>query len=201
MRTRALRRWQRLLLSRAAGWLIPTLSTLYFNHYYLTDEGNQLAIVSDEEWARRERHRLLDRSEARLASIETKGPGLATVCAVVGGGVILAVSGGWDSSTCAGKALLVMTALYVIFSLGMPIYLVGQQPRFTIEETDLAAAARTSSPEAYLAEAAAERAVLNTRRTRRLGNLQDAARADLALAVLVLVLWCLLAPVTGLLEK
>jgi hypothetical protein len=51
------------------------------------------------ECSRRERRALLTASEERLRNIEGKGPGLATVSAVIVAVILLAIAGGWREST------------------------------------------------------------------------------------------------------
>jgi hypothetical protein len=192
--------WQKLLTGCVGEYGLPTLSTLYVNRKCFP-EPKRPPIVSDGDWSRRERHALLARSDERLRSIEAKGPGLAAACAVIGAGGLLALSDGWDEATLAGKALLVLAAVYALFSLAMPVFLVGAQPRATITAEELAAASREPDPEAYLANLAATCESVNTWHSQRLGNLQTAARNDLAAAWALLLVWALLGPVTGLLVE
>ena len=186
----------RLLLSSPMSYLLPYLTTRYFNHRRLSGELRTMALP-DEPWARAEAKLLLQRSEDRMKSIESKGPGLATVAAVVGAGAVAAVAGGWDESTLVGRILLVAVAWYSAFSLLTPISLVGPQPRDTIDLAHLGVAARSSDPERYLAAREVEAAQRNVRRTQRLANLQDAARLELTAALACLLLWALLGPLVG----
>ena len=96
----------------------------------------------------RERRELLSGSQERMASLEGKGPGLATVNAVVVAAALLAVASGWDESTLVGRIILAAAAFYAGFSLLMPLYLVGPLPRAVIHVADLIAVAKSGSPEA-----------------------------------------------------
>jgi hypothetical protein len=187
----------RFLTGRAGEYLLPTLSTLYVNKRLVkAPPASHLPATS---WAQQERRAMLDRSIERLRGIEGKGPGLATVSAIFAGAVLLALATQWNDSNVAGKALLVIATGYTIASLVTPIYLVGQQPRYQLDGLLEAAAAETD-PEEWLAQRAGELWARNSERITKLGNLQDAARNELALAFAVLIAWALLVPVSGALE-
>jgi hypothetical protein len=196
----SLKRWQRVVLWRPLRFVLPTATTLYFNHHHLRAE-LKTAALPDEVWAHREASGLLSRSEDRLRSLEAKGPGLATVAAVVAAGVVAAIIEGGGDATLVGKILLGISVWYAIWSLSIPIYLVGPQARETIDLNHVVAAAQKDSPEQYLAERAQKAAQRNVRRGQRIGNLQDGARNELGAALAVLVLWLLLGPATGVLER
>lgn len=189
--------FDRFLTGRAGEYLLPTLSTLYVNKTLVgPPPAPRLPAAS---WAQRERLAMLDRSIDRLRGIEAKGPALATVSAIFAGAVLLALATQWDDSNVAGKALLVTAAGYTVASLLMPIYLVGQQRRYQLDGL-LEAAAAEDDPEEWLAQRAGELWARNSERITKLGNLQDAARNELALAFAVLIAWALLVPVSGALE-
>src|SRR3954454_16375882 len=136
-------------------FILPTLTTLYFNHYHLRGELESVTLPR-KSWAEREAHALLSRSEDRLRSLEGKGPGLATVGAIVAAGVVAAIAEGGDDATMIGKVLLGIAAWYGIWSLFFPIYLVGPQPRDTVDLKHLILATDAGSPEHYLAVRAQE---------------------------------------------
>lgn len=181
-------------------FVIPTLSTVYFNHHHLSGELHTVSLPR-EQWAYDEQQRLLDRSEERLRGLETKGPGLATVGAIVAAGVVAAIVEGGGKATVAGKMLLAIGAWYGIWSLAVPIYLVGPQARSTIDVHQLIAAADSEHPADHVAREAQAAAQNNVRRTQRIGNLQDAARNELTAALAFLVAWLILGPGTGLLTR
>jgi hypothetical protein len=189
--------FDRFLTGRPGELLLPTLSTLYVNKRLV--KSPPVPRLPAAEWAQRERRAMLDRSVDRLRGIEGKGPGLATVSAILAGAALLAVATHWDDSNVAAKALLVIAAGYTVASLVTPIYLVGQQRRYQVDGL-LEAAAGESDPEEWLAQQAGEAWARNSERVTKLGNLQDAARNELALAFAVLIAWALLVPVSGALE-
>lgn len=192
--------WQRLVLWPPLRFVLPTVTTLYFNHHHLRGE-LKTAKLPDEKWAQQQASGLLSRSEDRLRSLEAKGPGLATVAAVVAAGVVAAIIEGGSDATLLGKVLLGLGVWYAICSLLVPMHLVGPQPRETIDLDDVVAAAEKDSPEQYLAVREQEAAQGNVRRAQRIANLQDAARNELIAALAVLILWLLLGPTTGALER
>lgn len=191
--------WQRVVLWRGWRSILPTATTLYFNHHHLSG-GLKTVELPPDGWAQDEAKALLLRSEERLRSLEAKGPGLATVAAVVGAGVVAAIIEGGSNTTLLGKILLVIAAWYSVWSLLIPIYLVGPQPRDTIDLNHLIVAADEDSPEQYLATRSQEAAQGNVRRAQRIANLQDAARNELAAALAVLTAWLVLGPAIGLLQ-
>jgi len=195
-----LKHWQCVVLWPPLRFVLPTATTLYFNHHHLRGK-LKTAKLPDEPWAQQEANGLLSRSEDRLRSLEAKGPGLATVAAVVAAGVVAAVIEGGSDATLLGKVLLGLGVWYAIWSLFVPIYLVGPQPRETIDLNHLIAATDKDSPEQHLAVRAQEAAQRNVRRTQRIANLQDAARNELSAALAVLIAWLLLGPATGVLER
>lgn len=195
-----LKPWQRVLLWPPLRFVLPTATTLYYNHLRLRDELKTFKLPP-ELWAQQEAKALLLRSEDRLRSLEAKGPGLATVAAVVAAGVVAAIIEGGSDATLVGKVLLGMAAWYAIWSLLVPIYLVGPQSRDTIDLNHVIVAAKSESPQQYLAVQAQEAAQGNVRRAHRIGNLQDAARNELSAALAMLTVWLVLGPAVGLLER
>lgn len=192
--------WQSIAMSKPLGLILPTPTTLYFNHYHLRGELKTADLPADS-WAQHEATQLLSRSEDRLRSLEAKGPGLAAVAAIVAAGVVAAIVEGGDDATLLGKVLLGLAAWYAIWSLAVPIWLVGPQPRETIDLNHLISAAAKDSPEQYLAVQAQRAAQGNVRRAQRIANLQDAARSELAAALAVLSAWLVLGPAVGVLER
>jgi hypothetical protein len=91
-------------------------------------------------------------------------------------------------------------ALNTVLSLLMPLYLVGPLKRDTVHVAELVAAAQASDPEESLSRSAAEAAMSNDLRNLRLSNLLDAARRELGYALVLLLLWALLVPVSGVLR-
>lgn len=195
-----LKPWQRAILWPKLRFIFPTLAALYLNRVYLSHELKAPKLDSTP-WAREQARLLLGRSEERLRGIEAKGPGLATVCAVIAAAVIAALLEGWDDATLLGRVLLGLASWYAAFSLLTPIYLVGPQPRHTVDAARVGVASMMPSPEDYIAREEVVASQHNVRRNQRLGNLQDAARNELGAAIAVLVVWALLGPVTGLLVR
>jgi hypothetical protein len=184
---------------RATQYVIPTITAVYVNRF-LVKELQPPLDLPNKQWANHERHALLDRSEERLRSLEGKGPGLATVTAIIAAGVIVSIQSGWTGSDGLGRLLLVIAAVYAGFSLVTPIYLVGPQVRSQIWGSDLEEAVNETSPEEWLAQKAADAAVANSKRTIRLANLQTGARNELAVGFVALALWAILVPATGALK-
>lgn len=195
-----LKPWQRVVLWPGLGFVLPTATTLYYNHHYLRGE-LKTAELPPDPWAQDEANALLSRSEDRLRSLEAKGPGLATIAAVVAAGVVAAIIEGAGDATLVGKVLLGFAAWYATWSLFVPIYLVGPQARETIDLNHLIVAAVEERPEQYLAVRAQEAAQGNVRRAQRIGNLQHAARNELSAALAVLIAWLVLGPAAGLLQR
>jgi hypothetical protein len=189
----------RLLLSEPFWWLVPTPATLYLNHARVR-EPMKAPEFSASDWSRRERRALLTSSEERMRNLEAKGPGLATISAVIVAAVLVCITGGWDESTTLARIILVLAALYAVLSLLMPLYLVGPLRRDTVHIAELEAAAQAKDPEEALAASAAEAAMSNDLRNLRLSNLLDAARRELSYALALLVLWVVFVPGLGVLE-
>jgi len=193
-----LKRWQRIVLWPKLRFVLPTLTALVFNKVRLRRE-LKAPRLPEEPWARAHARQLLARSEERLRGIEAKGPGLAALSAIIGAAVLASLVDGWDDATTLGRLLLAVATWYAVFSLLVPIYLVGPQPRDTVDAPHLGVAASREDAEDYLAREELNAAQRNVRRTQRLANLQDAARNELAAALAVVLMWALLGPVTGLL--
>jgi hypothetical protein len=193
-------RLDRVLLSEPVWWVLPTPAAYYLNRVRIK-KPMDMPDLPTADWARRECHNLLSASEDRLRSIEGKGPGLATVSAVIVGAVVLALTSGWHESTWLGRLLLVLAAVYGGSSLLMPLYLVGPVKRETLHVADLQDAAGDEDPEERLADRAARAAMRNDLRNIGLVNLLGAARRELLYAFVLLLLWGLLAPTTGVLRR
>lgn len=200
MTTANVKPWQQVVLWPPLRFVLPTATTLYYNHHRLREDMKTVELPS-QSWAQQEAKALLSRSEDRLRSLEAKGPGLATVAAVVVAGVVAAIIEGGSDATLGGRVLLGLAAWYAIWSLLVPIYLVGPQIRETVDLADLVVAAKEDSPEQFLAAQAQKAAQGNVRRAHRIGNLQDAARNELSAALVVLTVWLVLGPGVGLLER
>lgn len=180
--------------------LLPTPATLLFN-YRRVRKPMRAPSLPLAEWSRRERHRLLIGSEERRRNLEGKGPGLATVSAVVVAAALVGITGGWKESDAVAKALLALAASYAGLSLLMPIYLVGPLKRNIIDARELEAAADMTDAEEALAQSAAEAAMINDLSNVQLSNLLEAARRELVYAFALLLLWVLLVPATALLQN
>jgi hypothetical protein len=191
-------RVQSLLLSEWLWRLLPTPAIYYLNRTRITTP-TQVPAMPDEEWSQRERRSLLARSEERLRNIEAKGPGLAAVTAVIAAAVLLALTG-WGESEWPAKLLLVLASVYVTLSLCTPLYLVGPLTRHTVTVEDLELAVQDPRPEELLAAKSAEQAMQNDLQNLRLANHLDASRRELAYALVLVIVWALLVPVTGLLH-
>ncbi len=187
-------RW--VMLGRTAEWMLPTPSTFYFNAIAMPPPPKP-ADLPNAEWTRRESHALLDRSEDRRRTIETKGPGLATVSAILVAGVLVALSSGWERSTWPARLLLAGATFYAMVSLLVPIYLVGPLRRQTIRSVELTEAAEQDDPEEFLALKARGGAAINDHDNLALTNLQDAARKEAWFVWTLLIGWALLVPFTG----
>jgi hypothetical protein len=192
---------KKVLLSEQLWWAFPTPCTYYLNRERVR-EPDDMPELPMSEWALRERRELLAGSQERMASLEGKGPGLATVNAVVVAAVLLAIASGWDESALLGRLLLAAAAFYAAFSLLMPLYLVGPLPRAVIHVADLTAvAASERSKEEELATRAAQAAMENDLENRRISNMVDAARRELVYALGLLMFWVALVPITELLRR
>jgi len=161
------------------------------NRRFLAGRAAAPPDLPETPWAIAEQQRLLERSEQRLQSIEAKGPGLATVCAVVAAGIGVAISLTWRDASTLGRVLLGVSAAYAVMSLAAPIKLVGPIERSTITVAQLAEIAAGPAPEASLARQCAQAAADNDRSTLRLSNLQAASRNDLVAATLLFVAWAI----------
>jgi hypothetical protein len=188
-----------LLLSEAFWWVLPTPAIYYLNRARVNTPV-EVPSLPENEWSQRERRSLLSASEERLRNIEGKGPGLATVTAVIAAAVLVALVGGWNESEAFAKVLLVLATLYTFLSLCTPIYLVGPLRRHTVHVAELEQAAGDPQPEEYLAAHSAEAAMENDLQNLRLANHLDAARRELTYALVLVVVWALLVPATGLLR-
>jgi hypothetical protein len=190
----------RALLSEKLWWVLPTPAILYLNRVRLREPAEMPALPRGD-WSRRERRTLLAASEDRLRNLEGKGPGLATITAIVVAAVLVSLSTGWNESTTMGRAMLMLASFYAVLSLLMPLYLVGPLRRDTVHLTELKTAAATDDPEEAIAVSAADAAMKNDLRNLRVANLLDAARRELCYALALLLVWVLLVPVTGLLRR
>ncbi|MGA7272187.1 MAG: hypothetical protein WB239_14040 [Acidimicrobiia bacterium] len=191
-------RW--IMLGTAAEWLLPTPSTVYFNAVEMPPPPEP-AELPDAAWVRKESQALLDRSEDRRRTIETKGPGLATISAIFVAGVLVALTSGWDRSTWPARVLLAAAIFYALVSLLVPIYLIGPLRRQRIRSSELAEASEHDDPERFLAEKARASAAINDHDNLALTNLQDAARKEVGFVWLLLVSWLILVPLTGAAER
>lgn len=187
------------LLSTTLWRILPTPATLYFNRR-LAHQPTLPPTLPPGEWSCRERRALLVSSEDRLRNLEAKGPGLATVSAVVVAAVLVAITAGWNNSTTPARIILMLAAGYAVLSLLMPLYLVGPLKRDTIHITELVAAAKANNAEEELAQSALAASTKNDLQNLRLSNLLDAARRELSYVLALLLLWVLLVPATGLLR-
>lgn len=134
----------------------------------------------------------MERSEARLESLESKGPGLVTVCAVVVAAIAVAIPLSWSDTTGLAKTILVLAGVYSFMSLYTPILLVGPVSRSTVTAATLRRADKHKQPASFLATEKARAAADNDRSVQRLSNLQAASRNDARNATLLLALWLIL---------
>lgn len=162
---------------------------LYTNHRYLTGDPPAPPELPPTSWAVAAQQRLLERSEERLQGIEAKGPGLATVSAIVIAAIALAVSLEWEAATTLQRVLLFAAGAYGAMSLVAPITLVGPIARSTVTMDQLVTAVDDAAPEASLARACSEAAADIDLSVIRLSNLQAASRNDLAAATVLLLAW------------
>lgn len=174
---------------RLGQHLIPLPVALYVNHRFLGDTGLELPQLPETAWAFEEQQRLLERSEERLESIEGKGPGLATVSAIVTAAIAVAISLTWTDASSPQRVILVLSGMYALMSLVAPITLVGPIERSTVTVDQLVAAAKEDVPEASLARACSEASAQIDRSVLRLSNLQAASRNDLVMATLLFLVW------------
>lgn len=180
-------------LWRVGPKLLPLPLAIYVNKARLGGPAPAPEELPSDAWAHAEQQRLLERSEQRLLSIESKGPGLAAACAVVAGAVGVAISLTSKDATTLERVVLITSATYVAMSLAAPIALVGPIARSTITSSQLAEIARNPAPETRLAECCAQAAADNDLSTLRLSNLQAASRNDLVIAAALFLLWAVIA--------
>jgi hypothetical protein len=184
-------RW---LVWRGGQYVLPLPLAWYANRKYLSGSAPEVpSRLPKGDWALAEQQRLLDRSEQRLQGIEGKGPGLATVCAVVAAAIAVAISLAWPDATTLGRLLLGAAAFYAAMSLAAPIRLVGPIERSTITIEFLTTLVNRADGEEVLARQSAQAASDNDRATVRLGNLLAASRNDVRVAVLLFAIWGCLA--------
>jgi hypothetical protein len=176
-------------LWRIGPKLLPLPIAIYVNRTRLGGPAAPPQKLPSDPWARAEQQRLLERSEQRLLSIESKGPGLATACAVIAGAVGVAISLTWEDAATLERIVLITSAAYVAMSLAAPVALVGAIARSTITSSQLAEIAQDAEPETLLGECCAQAAADNDLSTQRLSNLQAASRNDLVIAAALFVLW------------
>ncbi len=140
-------------------------------------------------WTADELDRLLDQSHDRLRSIEGKGPGLATVSAVVGATLGLAISDTWQCATLIQRALLVAATGYTFVSLLSPILVVGSVRRNTLTLNALAELSRENVGVVRAFDVKAQAIAKNDWRVGRLANLQSACASDLRNALILIAVW------------
>jgi hypothetical protein len=190
----------RLLLSSTFWYVLPTPAIFLLNRKRVTAPA-KIGALPPSEWSRRERRKLLQASEARLQSIESKGPGVVTVTAVVAAGVLIALANGWNEAGLLGKLFLVLATFYSALSLLTPIYLVGPLKRHVVDVPELEQAAADADPDEWLATTSANEAMRNDLQNRRLANHLDAARREVAYALGLLLCWAVLAVSWGVFEN
>ncbi len=181
-------------------WLLPTPATYLFNLLRVRSP-TEMPELPPAEWSRRERRELLTGSEDRLRNLEGKGPGLATISAVITAAVLVALTTGWHESRGFARIILVIATVYAVLSLIMPLYLVGPLKREAVHVGALADAAEADDPEEDLAQAAATSAMNQDLRNLRVANLLEAARRELTYALVLLVVWLILVPGTAALKR
>jgi hypothetical protein len=173
--------------------VVPLPYALYVNNHYLSDQervARQDAPAGD--WVDDEATGLLDRSEQRLQSVETKGTGLATVCGIVAAAIAAAISLHWDESTSGAQAVLVVAGVYSFMSLWTPIRLVGPVRRATVTDKLVREAGEQDDPVSFLAAEKMRAAAENDRSVLRCANQQAASRNDVLIAGLLFGVWALL---------
>jgi hypothetical protein len=174
--------------------VLPLLLALYTNIRYLSDKSPESQdALPDEEWAISEANDILARSEDQVETLEGKGPGLATVCAIAASAVGAAVSLTWDESTTLAQMVLIGAAWYSVMSLWAPIVLVGPVRRGTVTHAIVEDAANEVDPAGHLARCKVRAATVNDFTARRLSNLLAASRSDLLKAILLFVAWGIIA--------
>jgi hypothetical protein len=173
--------------------VLPLPYALYVNRRYVPDsEPVTFTSAPVGDWVHDEASGLLERSEQRLQSVETKGTGLATVCGIVAAAIAAAISLHWEASTLGAQAVLVIAGAYSFMSLWAPIRLLGPVRRATITADQLRQAAEDGAPEAYLAAEKMRAAAENDRSTLRWSNQQAASRNDVLNAALLFAAWAIL---------
>jgi uncharacterized membrane protein YcjF (UPF0283 family) len=173
---------------RLGRWFVPLSQALWVNHRHMprTDDTPD---IRHSVWTASELDRLLDQSHDRLRSIEGKGPGLATVSAVVGAALGLAISETWQSATLAQQMMLVAATVYTFVSLLCPILLVGSVRRNMLTLSKLAELSHKQNGAVEALNVKTEAIAKNDWRNGRLANLQSACTYDLRNAVLLLAAW------------
>jgi hypothetical protein len=132
----------------------------------------------------------LTRSEARLATLESKGQALASITATIAAAIGLAISLTWPDSTTFARCLLTAAAAYALKSLHAPLVLAGPLPR----PQSPPAAEPTQPPlPAGIPDQQPQEAALNRRTARHLSNLLATSRRDLLKATLLITIWAVLA--------
>ena len=180
------------------GWLLgeeilPLPLALYANHRYLAGPSPAGAnVIPAGDWVISEADALLERSEGRLESLESKGPALVTVCAVVAAAIAVAIPLSWSNTTGFARTILIVAGVYSLISLYTPILLVGPVSRSTVTAATLRRADGHERPTLFLACEKARAAGDNDRSTQRLSNLQAASRNDARNAVFLFALWAVL---------
>jgi hypothetical protein len=177
------------LLWRVGQRVCPLPIALYVNHQITQDAPPPPPDLPQTPWAFSEQQRLLERSEGRLESIEGKGPGLATVSAIVAAAIAVAISLTWADATSGQQIVLIASGVYSTMSLVAPIKLVGPIARSTVTVEQLTIAAGEGTPEASLAKVCSEAAADIDRSVLRLSNLQAASRNDLIAATVLFLVW------------
>jgi hypothetical protein len=160
------------LVWRPGQYVFPLGLALYVNRTHLADGPVTPASLPHTPWMADEQRALLARSEQRLQSIEGKGPGLATVCAVVVAAVAVAISLTWKDATTVARVSLVASGTYALLSLYAPIRLVGPVRRSAVTSEHLADAGTRSDGEQTLGRLYAEAAAANDHEVLRLSNLR-----------------------------
>jgi hypothetical protein len=174
--------------------VLPLVLALYTNHRYLRAEDNEAANALPEGgWANGEADGLLSRSEGRLETLESKGPGLATVCGIAAAAIGVAISLTWGEATTVAKVVLVVAGAYSLMSLYAPVTLVGPVRRVAVTQATVEDAAAESDPAGYLARWKARAATVNDLTTLRLSNLQAASRNDARNAIILFAVWAIVA--------
>ncbi len=188
-------RW---LVWRIGARVVALPLAVYVNRRFLAGPAPRISPLPDFSWTRAEQQKLLARSEARLANLENKGQGVATVCAVVAAAISVAVSLTWQTAGFGERLLLAAAGWYALTSLAAPIRLVGPIERSTITADQLSALAGLGSEaEEELAHAYAQASADNDRSTQRLSNLLAASRNDVALAAIGFIMWVCVAVAEG----